>query len=453
MINTGIKVFSQLYVGYHSQTNSAPLGFATPYEDNAAGKKRMATVDEWREKKIKPNILDNVPRGPFKITDDLKRTYWGGGNVVFRVEDPLGFELEIQSQNLMAIIQVAGINAGGDIPGNCLWGRDSGKNILLHESSEEFKNAILAAETIKKPNQLKSLVVGQNYKLLNGDEVTYLGPVWAALSPKSYEDRADRYSRAKYLGVCGSKWIEMSHTEATLGPSEKFEAALSGENVILYKKVPAISVASKTGRSDVGAVLEETKISSFSLASSAFTRKFDIRNVTVGKIDDPVFAFQKVNAKIFKAIVSKLKDDIKHELRYTKIAAGVSRMFCQYSTQLVLKDGDDYYADGFYEELHTRTGTGTLEIIQGIAPMKMSQKHLSIYTHTPMYNRQYLSNSDMQYRYGASKMGNSPSATKDKTALDLTGKLSDNPLEKIDWLIAQYEAGNVGTIKAVNKNG
>src|SRR5277367_6289980 len=107
-VNNKMKVFSQLYVGLRDQGKDAvDLGFATPYEDNAAGRKRQGTVDTWcsgYQKKPNTKLFDNVPRTGFRITDDVKRVYYGGGNVVFRVYDPYGFELEIQSQNLMALL-------------------------------------------------------------------------------------------------------------------------------------------------------------------------------------------------------------------------------------------------------------------------------------------------------------------------------------------------------------
>ena len=193
--NKSMKVFSKLYVGYQRQAirhwNEAtkkwdtaacdvPLGFATPYEDNAAGRKRQQTVNGWAGKDQVPTIIDNEPAEGFKITDDIKRTYYGGGNVVFRVYDPRGFELEIQSQNLMTLISLVGLNAGGEIPGKCLWGRDGPNNILIHESSEEYKTARLAAETIKPLSGVgkSSYKPGNRVQLTNGNSGTYLGRFW-----------------------------------------------------------------------------------------------------------------------------------------------------------------------------------------------------------------------------------------------------------------------------------
>lgn len=163
-----MKIYSQLYVGLRDQGEDNPkLAVVTPFENAAAFEKRKNIVDNWArvtlydylKKQFFPAILDtktveNTLREGFTITDDIKRVCWGGGNVVWRVLDPYGYELEIPSANLMAIIQVSGINEGGKIPGKCCWGSDGATNILLHEKSDAYVNAIKGTEAIKKEEQL-----------------------------------------------------------------------------------------------------------------------------------------------------------------------------------------------------------------------------------------------------------------------------------------------------------
>jgi hypothetical protein len=95
------------------------LGFATPYEPNLkAYEKRKSTIDSWVRSyyttpvKIEPIIIDNVPLDNFKIAESVRRVYWGGGNVVWRIQDPRGFELEISSANLARIIDCVTIQHG-----------------------------------------------------------------------------------------------------------------------------------------------------------------------------------------------------------------------------------------------------------------------------------------------------------------------------------------------------
>lgn len=200
-INPKLKVFPKLYVGLKVQwdydhetkvrTPRVHLGFATPLESNAAFEKRKRTVDNWAlpyaewdpvarknvaKKPLDAITIDNVPLAGFKVTDDVRRVYWGGGNVVWRVEDPRGFELEISSQNLMAIIQQVGVNPGGEIPGKCVWARDGASNILLHEATQEFKSAFQVGETKSTlGNKLSPAVIGAKVLFGSGYVGTYLG--------------------------------------------------------------------------------------------------------------------------------------------------------------------------------------------------------------------------------------------------------------------------------------
>lgn len=200
------KVFSKIFVGVRENK----LGFMCPYEENKAFEKRKHTIDRWLRQSVGGNwiecvesgrriyvpndpkstehVLDNLPLEGFKITDDIKRRYWGGGNVVFRVTDPRGFELEISSQNLMMLIEHATLDKGV-ISGRCIWGRDGAVNVLLHETSEEYASATKAAEKIprRKPLDEKGLVVGKTYYGSDNERVLlYLGkkkvasfPYWA----------------------------------------------------------------------------------------------------------------------------------------------------------------------------------------------------------------------------------------------------------------------------------
>lgn len=267
--NKGMKVFSKLYVGMQTRGGSdrIPLGFATPHEENAAGRKRQETVDRWCGDDGEKKIIDNIPREGFKITDNIKRVYWGGGNVVFRVYDPAGFELEIQSANLMAIINSVGIEAGGLIPGKCLWGRDAGDNILIHETSEEYKTARLAAETIKKPKEIASneRAIGDEYVLLDGSNAIYGGKMWVVTDADD-ENYTQIYVTVRNQTGTGKNYRKRIEADK----ADLFDAVIVSGQVRFYKKAPLITLIKK------GALTkEETKAtiqrSSFVFASSSKT--------------------------------------------------------------------------------------------------------------------------------------------------------------------------------------
>lgn len=304
--NTAMKVFSRLYLGLKDQGVGEPqLGFATPYEENAAGRKRQETVDRWaggygewvNGKHVpgvpKTNVMDNEPRGGFKITDDIKRVYWGGGNVVWRVFDPAGFELEIQSRNLMAIIQSCGINEGGEIPGRCVWGRSGGDNILLHESSDEYKDAVKAAETLKAPKQVSKAGrrVGGLYRRVNGTPAIFIGKVHVVKT--NYAPHEDHEPKS-YIDLKEGKCI-VSRSVYDLPPSEPFEAMLEVEddgnggvalttNLTLYKKAPCVD---DLGDVDIPTVTDSWLMKlMWSFASSGISYR-RIMSVTVNPILNP----------------------------------------------------------------------------------------------------------------------------------------------------------------------
>ena len=121
-------------VQYREDSSSVDglLGFASPYTKDAAFRKRKLTQDGWAYGNTEaviineddsmhingaiklridpvalfmgncaPKIIDNVLVAGFTIAKSVRRSSgWGGsGNVVWRIADPRGFELEIKSEN------------------------------------------------------------------------------------------------------------------------------------------------------------------------------------------------------------------------------------------------------------------------------------------------------------------------------------------------------------------
>ena len=131
----------------------------TPYETNKAGVKRTSTVDYWasqteilrdpitghfvlsphdrrtylKKPVIQPSIYDNVPLIGFIISDMVRR--YQTKNVLWRVIDPRGFELELSSDNMNYLIQENGIGKAGIIDAPCVWGRIGAQNYLIPENT------------------------------------------------------------------------------------------------------------------------------------------------------------------------------------------------------------------------------------------------------------------------------------------------------------------------------
>ena len=229
--NKKLKVYEKLYVGYRNQSSGIKLGFMTPYETNTAGAKRKSTVDYWSDKKTEPVIFDNATIEGFIITDDIKRVYFGGGNVVWRIYDPRGFELEISSNNLFSIIQTIGVGKGGVISGKCIWARDGSENILLHEDSIEFKNTVKVGTNLDQ--QVASIVKtpGKRYIMRDGSEVIYVGRLYAqTLGVESVDGYKIDGAFAGYYNN------ESFHFDGVLKPATGDQMMLFGQGDVVFNK-------------------------------------------------------------------------------------------------------------------------------------------------------------------------------------------------------------------------
>jgi len=361
-VNRKMKVFSQLYVGVKTQgRGTEKLGFATPYEDNAQGRKRQETVDTWcrgyDRKTPDTKIVENVPRTGFKITDDVKRVYWGGGNVVFRVYDPYGYELEIQSQNLMALLLVCGIQPGGEIPGRCLWGRDGSTNILLHESSEEFKNAILAAESLKKPKTGKG-EEGLEYLLLDGTSAYYVGKRW--VSPDDYVEHGNEHARIKI----DEHVFEARAYSRGIGEPELYDAVYSAETKVatFYKKAPLIS---PTGKKMTAHQREVWLDGELRFASAA--KKGNIRWVGEEKPVHLRYTTRPITGMEFEKQLKSIGHMRHHFTASTEKSAGQMHFFNDWPDFLILKEGDRLFSSHFDQQSSifndkSKSCMGTLDI-------------------------------------------------------------------------------------------
>ena len=374
--NNTLKVFSKLYVASKFQgEDRVPLAFVTPYEDTAAGKKRQQTADSWargyyaqKVPNFESRVVENTPRSGWKITDDVRRVYWGGGNVVWRVEDPLGYELEISSGNLMALIQTCGIDAGGEIPGKCLLARDGAVNVLLHESSDEFKNVVLEAETLSTSKAVSKAdrEVGARYIMKNGDTVIYLGTVYARLSTYDYES----LSVACTFTLPSGKRVSNYHNrEITwdFSKDQKYELVqlveLEGTNeVTMYRKAqlvkklpgsyPAVEVTNEW------LAKQEFKLAG---SSSIIDRVF---SVTREPFSNPHVVLQPLSDSKFENLVSRLSKSSPFEQNWVvftllergKTAVNLCGITCG-GVELV-QDGDKYYLVG--TELVIRDGKFTV---------------------------------------------------------------------------------------------
>lgn len=137
-----LKFYDELYVGfqkerYRTTENQRILAFATPKDDTTAGKKRVYTVDSWRDKKIPAKTVKNEPLHGFEIVDFATR--YTTSNKLIRVKDPRGFELEISVENLIELVsKPSSVVVGGKFSEPLVWGREDNLNWLTSTQHPEY---------------------------------------------------------------------------------------------------------------------------------------------------------------------------------------------------------------------------------------------------------------------------------------------------------------------------
>lgn len=187
-----IVITDQFYINYsirnenydpttQSYTSKTRLGFATYYEDNVAFNKRKSTIDRWADSADAANTVDNVPRTGYTFGRNVTHGgNWNATTVNWRIVDPLGFELEINSGNLAQVLQHCTIDKG-TILDECVWGWDKGngsKIVLIPITSQVYQDAKKTsirhfAEVI----DIKEAQLGDMVEYKNGQMGLYFGRV------------------------------------------------------------------------------------------------------------------------------------------------------------------------------------------------------------------------------------------------------------------------------------
>jgi hypothetical protein len=136
--------------------------------------KRKSTVDGWAGKDATTLEFANLPTDGFKIETNIRRTYFGGGNVTWRVSDPRGFQFEISSGNLDAILSCSTIE-NGLIMGECVYARDGKDNALIPCHSPEYQECLTDTARVNNKVGLASLRRGDKVTLKNGQQFYFIG--------------------------------------------------------------------------------------------------------------------------------------------------------------------------------------------------------------------------------------------------------------------------------------
>jgi hypothetical protein len=178
--NHTIRIFPKHYVGFTDNRypgDVVPFAFMTHYEDNAAGRKRQAQVDNWSRGKMTSVIIDNKPMIGFRISRGLRRLGWNHHATSVRIEDPRGFEVDISVSNMMMLTD-NNLLENGEILRECVWGRDGGANVLLPVNSSPYVAATVNTERMTTTVNSRTVALGDTVLLKNGLQGRYLGSMY-----------------------------------------------------------------------------------------------------------------------------------------------------------------------------------------------------------------------------------------------------------------------------------
>ncbi len=169
--------------------------------DKITGRRRQEVSPDHP---LLPKILDNVPLEGYQLTKEVRRSGWNGGNVVWRILDPRGFELEISSANLARIIDCSCIKEGV-ITEPCIWGRAGAANVLLPVSSDIYQKAKVNTERVtSKKISLKEVSIGDHVRIVESPKdkdyvYEYLGKFTIVTGSRTFSN--NRYYNTGETGI------------------------------------------------------------------------------------------------------------------------------------------------------------------------------------------------------------------------------------------------------------
>lgn len=166
---------SKIKVGFQkrSDTFTGKLAYVTFYKNDALFRER--SWEGWRDSKIDPVELDNVP-SRYVLNKGVQRSgSFGSGRSVIRVYDTRDFEFEISVDNLMAILMHSDVSKR-DITEECVFAWAGQTLVLLSVNSEEYQKSVKFTQKQHTSVSAKDLKPGFNYlhKKEEG-EFTYIG--------------------------------------------------------------------------------------------------------------------------------------------------------------------------------------------------------------------------------------------------------------------------------------
>lgn len=160
-------------------TYTGKLGFLNPYDEK--GKLRFKdSWENWRDKKIEPKEIQNLPTEGFIINKNAggrhSGWYWDSGREAkIRVWDPRDFEIEITIPNMLYILEQSNSYRGKGLEGNFVYAYNGSQLMLIPVDSEEYRGSIEFTDLKYQKVTTKELTEGCTVFTKSEETLIYIG--------------------------------------------------------------------------------------------------------------------------------------------------------------------------------------------------------------------------------------------------------------------------------------
>jgi hypothetical protein len=190
------------------------LGYAT-YLDEKGKLRKETSWKGWGHKHI--GDFKNIPKRGFKLEKTVSRSrdWFGSGKTMFRIVHPDNFIFEISSDNFSEICQSCDLRKGL-IEDDCVLAWDGTNLALIPCSTEDFiEHSKETAGIEAGPVKNSELIIGDNYKERNGNDLGHYAGKFYVLETVVTEYNKDGKSHEEYTKDCYRRDFQAVRADVT----------------------------------------------------------------------------------------------------------------------------------------------------------------------------------------------------------------------------------------------
>lgn len=197
-------------------TFTGRIGFLNPHDEKDRPKFK-ASWENWRDKKIPVEILDNEPKEGFVLNKNAggrsSGWYWDSGREAkIRVWDPAGFEIEITIPNMLWLLEQTNSFKGKGLEGKMVYAMNGSQLMLIPVDSEEYRGSMDFTDLKYKKVSSKELTEGATVFTKDQETLIYIGKYEIVKRAYGWSDKT--FSVAKEMIFYNPKGKDYRHMKA-----------------------------------------------------------------------------------------------------------------------------------------------------------------------------------------------------------------------------------------------